>query len=57
MSVSKRINRALLGSVACMALASCDGSDSVASPGAGDVTIVTPPPPPAPTPSPSSTLR
>lgn len=54
MSVSKRFNRALLGSVACMALASCDGSDSVASPGAGSVTVVTPPAP-TPTPTPTAT--
>lgn len=55
MSVSKRINRALLGSVACMALASCDGSDSVASPGAGEVVVVTPAPTPTPPPAPTPT--
>lgn len=56
MAVSKRINRLLLGTVACMALASCDGSDSVASPGEGVVVVPgpspTPPPGPAPDPSP-----
>jgi hypothetical protein len=51
----KRMNRVLLGSVACMALASCDGSDSVASPGEGVVVVPAPAPAPSPTPSPSPT--
>lgn len=51
----KRFNRVLLSGVACMALASCDGSDSVASPGEGVVVVPAPAPTPAPTPTPSPT--
>lgn len=48
----KRINRLLLGGAACMALASCDGSDSVASPGEGVLVVPGPTPSPSPGPSP-----
>lgn len=48
------VGRILLGTTACITLASCDGADSVASPGAGSVVVVTPPPP-APTPTPTGT--
>lgn len=54
MAVSKRV-RILLGSVACVALASCDGSDSVASPGEGVIVVPAPAPSPAPSPTPSAT--
>jgi hypothetical protein len=49
----KRINRILLAGTACLALASCDGSDSVASPGEG--VVIVPGPAPAPTPTPTAT--
>ena len=49
-----RINRILLAGTACLALASCDGSDSVASPGEG-VVIVPGTPTPSPSPSPTTT--
>ena len=51
MAGSKRITRALLCGAAVATLAACDGSDSVASPGAGSVVIVQPTPTPAPTPT------
>lgn len=54
MATFARITRILMASAACVMLASCDGADSVASPGAGDITIVTPPPP-APSPTSSGT--
>ena len=44
-----RARGALLATVAALVLTGCDGADSVASPGAGSVTIVTPAPTPAPT--------
>ena len=53
MSHSK-LGRTLMAGVACTVLASCDGADGVASPGAGSVTIVTPAPV-APTPTPTGT--
>lgn len=46
-----RINRILLAGTACLALASCDGSDSVASPGEGVLVVNTPTPAPTPTPT------
>lgn len=46
--------RILMAGAACLALASCDGADGVASPGAGSVVVVTPPAP-TPTPSPTGT--
>lgn len=49
-----RTTRLMMASTACIALASCDGADSVASPGAGAITVVTPPTP-APTPAPTAT--
>ena len=52
-----RIGQFLMASTACLALAGCGGADSVASPGAGSVTIVQPivtPTPTAPTPTPSA---
>ena len=55
MAVFKRIDRALLASAACLALASCDGSDSVASPGEGVVVVPAPTPSPSPSPSPTPT--
>jgi len=57
MASSMRIGNVLLASTACLALAGCGGADSVASPGAGSVTIVQPAPTPsptAPTPTPSA---
>jgi hypothetical protein len=47
--------RILMAGVACTALASCDGADNVASPGAGSVVVVTPPPAPVPTATPTGT--
>ncbi len=56
MASFKRINRILLAGTACLALASCDGSDSVASPGEGVLIVpATPTPAPSPTPSPTPT--
>jgi hypothetical protein len=56
MASFKRFNRALLAGTALVLLASCDGSDNVASPGEGVVVIpATPAPTPSPTPSPTST--
>lgn len=46
---SFKASRILMAGTACMLLASCDGADSVASPGAGSVTIVTPAPSPTAT--------
>ncbi len=54
MASLKRIDRILLASVACLALVSCDGSDSVASPGEG-VVIVPGTPTPSPSPTPTGT--
>lgn len=51
-----RKTRILMAGVACSALASCgDGADSVASPGAGSVVVVTPAPTPTPTATPTAT--
>ncbi|WP_375404580.1 hypothetical protein [uncultured Sphingomonas sp.] len=60
MASLKRINRILLAGTACLALASCDGSDSVASPGEGVLVVPatpapTPPPTVTPTPTPTAT--
>ncbi|WP_375426856.1 hypothetical protein [uncultured Sphingomonas sp.] len=56
MASFKRINRILLAGTACLALASCDGSDSVASPGEGVLVVpATPAPAPSPTASPTPT--
>jgi hypothetical protein len=52
----KRMSLILLTSCAAMALAGCDGSSSVASPGEGTVVVPgTPAPSPAPTPAPTPT--
>ena len=53
MASFKRINRILLAGTACLVLASCDGSDSVASPGEG--VVIVPAPVPSPSPSPTAT--
>ena len=45
----------LAGTGACLALTGCGGADSVASPGAGAITIITPAPTPAPTATPTPT--
>ncbi len=56
-----RLGQMFLGSTAALALAGCDGADSVASPGAGTIIVnpapaPTPPPTtPAPSPSPAAT--
>ena len=47
-----RLSLTLLTSAAALALGSCGGADSVASPGAGTVVITPPAPAPAPTPTP-----
>ncbi len=47
-----RTTRILMAGTACMLLASCDGADSVASPGEGVIVV---PSTPAPTPAPSAT--
>ena len=47
-----RTTRILLAGTACMLLASCDGADSVASPGEGVIVVPTTP---APTPAPTAT--
>ncbi|MBJ6123202.1 hypothetical protein [Sphingomonas mollis] len=45
------VTRVLMAGTACVLLASCGGADSVASPGAGSVTIVNPAPTPTPAPT------
>ncbi|MDB5695355.1 MAG: hypothetical protein JWN21_898 [Sphingomonas bacterium] len=50
-----RFRGALLASAAALVLSGCDGADSVASPGAGSITIVTPAPTPTATPTPTPT--
>jgi hypothetical protein len=50
-----RLSLTLLTSAAALALGSCGGADSVASPGAGTVVINPPAPAPAPTPAPTAT--
>lgn len=50
----KRLSMILMTSCAGMTLAACDGADSVASPGAGNV-IINPPATPSPTPTPTGT--
>ncbi len=47
-----RTTRILMAGTACMLLASCDGADSVASPGEGVIVVPTTP---APTPAPTAT--
>ena len=49
MATINRVRGALLLGTASLVLAGCDGADSVASPGAGSITIVTPAPTPTPT--------
>ncbi len=59
MASKTRIGTILMASTACLALAGCGGADSVASPGAGTVTIVQPAPTPsptAPTPTPTAAI-
>ena len=56
MATISRYGTFLMTSAACFALAGCGGADSVASPGAGSVTIVQPAPTPTPTaPTPTPT--
>ncbi|HEU0043780.1 hypothetical protein [Sphingomonas sp.] len=49
MAIINRVRATLLLGSAALVLTGCDGADSVASPGAGSVTIVTPAPTPTPT--------
>ena len=51
----KRLSLILMTSCAGMTLAACDGADSVASPGSGNVIINPPAPTPSPTPTPTGT--
>ena len=51
MPINSRARAILLTTVAGVALAGCDGADSVASPGAGSISIITPAPTPTPTPT------
>ena len=54
MASFSRYSRLLMAGSACVLLASCGGADSVASPGAGAITIINPATP-APTPTPTGT--
>ena len=51
MATFTRARLSMLTSVAALALAGCDGADSVASPGAGSISIITPTPTPTPAPT------
>ena len=51
----KRLSLILMTSCAGMTLAACDGADSIASPGSGNVIINPPAPTPSPTPTPTGT--
>lgn len=55
MASFKRLSLVLMTTAASAALSACNGADNVASPGAGNVVIVTPTPAPAPTPTPTPT--